>query len=311
VTRSDEDEDFVQAPVRRVRALKPLLADARIELSNHNLRHLDRDYLVNMAAAAEQKVNGRAVAQAKRNADFWIWQMGVSGIGRDGGAAVAPGLDMFYGQNFIHAVLGIAPTPQGEKRDRASAEGDQSDEEGRRVRPRTESPRDDEVGRGNADAMLDDDGLPAINNDLVSPSISQCPFSVLIMSRTTSRWAAMHRHLCQVTQAMTSPQQCPGTFPPLNVDLLYSNACLVLAVSVLLCLRMDVSLVHLLCMEEASHFLTGSRVKVVWLRGKALPVTPHPLVAETSASAVSALTLTSKCRTSMLMEPVTSIRTLQ
>jgi meiotic recombination protein REC8 len=120
--------------------------------------------------AAEQKVNGRAATQAKRNADFWIWQMGVSGIGRDGGAAVAPGLDMFYGENFINAVLGITPTTQGEKRDRGSAEGVQSDEEGRRVRPRTESPRDDEVGRGNGDAMLDDDGLPAINNDLVSLS---------------------------------------------------------------------------------------------------------------------------------------------
>ena len=168
VTRSEEDEDFVTAPVRRARTLKPLVADSRIELSTRSLRHLDRDYLINMAAAAEQRVSGRAAAQAKRNADFWIWQMGVSNIGRDGGAAVAPGLDMFYGQKFIHAVLGIAPASQGEKRDRTSAEANQSDEDGRRVRPRTESPRDEEVGRGNADAMLDDDGLPAIGNDVVS-----------------------------------------------------------------------------------------------------------------------------------------------
>jgi len=165
--RSDEDEEIVTAPVRRARMSKPLVADSRIELSNHNLRQSDRDYLVNMAAAAEQKVNGRAAAQAKRNADFWIWQMGVSGIGRAGGAAIAPGLHMFYGENFIHAVLGITATTQGEKRNRASVD-DQFDEEGRRVRPRTESPRDDEVGRGNADTMLDDDGLPAINNDVVS-----------------------------------------------------------------------------------------------------------------------------------------------
>lgn len=84
--------------------------------------------------------------------------MGIAGIG---GMTVAPGLEMFYGDRFIHAALGI----QGRKRDSADAEVDSDEEErSRRTRQRTLSPRndDEEVGRG----MIDDDGLAPIMGDV-------------------------------------------------------------------------------------------------------------------------------------------------
>lgn len=120
----------------------------------------EQDYIINMAQAAAIKSANRAPKIAKQNAEFWIWQMGISGIGGGGGITVAPELEMFCGERFIHAVLGN----QGQKRDRASADVE-SDEEVRRTRQRT---GDEEVGRRNVDQMINDQGLAPIMGD-VSP----------------------------------------------------------------------------------------------------------------------------------------------
>jgi len=161
---TQQSEESAAAPARRVRTFKPLTADNQVELRSTDIREWDRDYITNMAKAAALKSASRAVKIAKQNAEFWIWQMGIAGIGGNGGNTVAPELEMFYGDRFIHAVLGI----QGQKRDRASAEigSEEEEEEGRRTRQRTLSPRGEEVGRGNVDAMIDDDGLAPIMGDV-------------------------------------------------------------------------------------------------------------------------------------------------
>lgn len=161
--RIEEDEEYAEAPARRVRQVKPLQADAAIEISTTELRRWERDYLNNMAEISAAKVAGRAATQAKKNVDFWIWQMGIAGVGGHR-MAVAPGLKMFQGDRFIIALLG----EQGRKRDGSPLHGDGTDGQGRRVRSRTESPRDEEVGRGNVDAMQDDEGLAPIGDDPVS-----------------------------------------------------------------------------------------------------------------------------------------------
>lgn len=119
-----------------------------------------------MAEISAAKVAGRAATQAKKNVDFWIWQMGIAGVGGTR-VAVAPGLEMFQGGQFIAALLG----EQDRKRDGSPLHGDGTDAEGRRVRSRTENPREEELGRGHVGAMQDEDGLAPLGDDQVSDSI--------------------------------------------------------------------------------------------------------------------------------------------
>jgi len=159
---TQRSEESAAAPARRVRTFKPLTADTQLELCNTDLREWERDYITNMAKAATIKSANRAAKIAKQNADFWVWQMGIAGVGGNGVMTVAPGLEMFYGDRFIHAVLGL----QGQKRNRASTEVESEQEGGRRTRQRTLSPRDEEVGRGHIETTLDDEGLAPIMGDV-------------------------------------------------------------------------------------------------------------------------------------------------
>lgn len=211
---TQQGEESAAAPARRVRTFKPLTADTQVELRNTDLRVWERDYITNMAKAAVIKNANRATKIAKQNADFWIWQMGIAGIG---GMNVAPGLEMFYGDRFILAALGLGN--QGRKRDPADAEVEDDDEErGRRTRQRTISPRneDEEVGRG----VMDDDSLAPI---MVDVSLTQSLQLITILqlhtakleNRTqTSKWAVTRQHHSQQTQPSILPPPCRGISPP-------------------------------------------------------------------------------------------------
>ncbi|TIA77131.1 hypothetical protein D6C76_05056 [Aureobasidium pullulans] len=136
------------APAVRVRILKPLPQDQELELHNSDLQDWDREYLENQARASQHKLQNKIGTLARKNADFWVLQNGIGGLGMAYLGAedhMPEPLRMFSGSALLEALTGIQLTVAGTKH----ARDDQGeDEEGRRVRARSD---EDEVGRG-ADA---------------------------------------------------------------------------------------------------------------------------------------------------------------
>jgi hypothetical protein len=93
---------------------------------------MNTDYMQNMAVAARQKHNNRKPTQAKKNAAYWVFGIGIGSVGSGVGTsrAVHP-LHFFSGDELREA---LAPNLAGRKR-RAD---DDEESEGRRVRAREE-----------------------------------------------------------------------------------------------------------------------------------------------------------------------------
>lgn len=167
-----EDEassDYATAPARRKKAVvKPIQPDLIREHSSTTMRSWNHDYLQNMRAAAKIKTQNRAAAVAKKNAEYYVWGIGIGGIGAQlSGLGLPSHLDQFYGDKLRDTVLGIKHDA-GQKRDRSSMEGDDEEEEDRRVRPRGES---DNIEQGrNQGAMYEEDGIaPMLDDDVPYP----------------------------------------------------------------------------------------------------------------------------------------------
>lgn len=167
-----EDEassDYATAPARRKKSVvKPLKPDSIREHSSTTMRNWDRDYLKNMRAAAKAKTQHRAAAVAKKNAEYYVWGIGIGGIGEQLSSLGFPShLDKFHGDKLRDMVLGIKHDA-GQKRDRSSMEGDDEEEEDRRVRPRGES-ENIEQGR-DQEAVYGEDGIaPLLDDDVPYP----------------------------------------------------------------------------------------------------------------------------------------------
>lgn len=149
---------------RKTRIPKPLPLDRAMELGNSVIKAWNENYLANMARATEIKLQHKIPFLAKRNADFWIWGTGIGGIGKElGGLGIPTALDIFYGTGLYETVTGFkSPAMAGSKRP-LETEGETTEEEGRRVRPRGED--GDEIARGNDTAVMDDDGF-ALNTEV-------------------------------------------------------------------------------------------------------------------------------------------------
>ncbi|KAI5252770.1 hypothetical protein E4T42_03174 [Aureobasidium subglaciale] len=134
------------APAVRVRIPKPLPQDQELELHNSDLQDWDRDYLEHQSEVSRHKLQNKSVTLARKNADFWVLQNGIGGLGLayQGAEEHMPEpLKMFSGSALLEALTGIQLTVAGAKHAR-SDEGE-VDDEGRRVRARSD---DNEVGRG-------------------------------------------------------------------------------------------------------------------------------------------------------------------
>jgi meiotic recombination protein REC8 len=148
-----ESSDTFAAPMRRRRVPRALPTDAAVELRNKELAEWNTNYRENMKAAAREKIKSRAAAQAKRNAEHYVWGSGIGGIGARISNGQGPNpLDMFIGDNLFELVTGVSRKKvSGAKHDRDSGIDDATQEESRRVRQKTGEP---EVGRG-----ADDEGF--------------------------------------------------------------------------------------------------------------------------------------------------------
>ena len=148
------------APQRRVQAVRAIEADARPELTNRQLGEWSTNYLANMAEATSLKEQARSLAQAKKNAAFWVLGQGIGGVEASFGAdRMSHPLAIFSGQALLDALVGTTTSPAGTKRARGQLYEDDEEEQTRRVRPRGEE--EEQVGRGEeGEVMLgQDEGL--------------------------------------------------------------------------------------------------------------------------------------------------------
>ncbi|OCL03975.1 hypothetical protein AOQ84DRAFT_346838 [Glonium stellatum] len=162
-TANHETSSTIGAPMRHKRRPARIIPlDQTMELRNSDLSRWNTDYLQNMAEATRVKMQHKAVAQAKKNAEFWIWGSGIGNVGRRfGHSEIKTPFDMFYGDALFEAFTGINRVAAArQKRDRDSGIDEATEGESRRIRRRL---NEDEVGRG--DNMELDEGVFAPMGD--------------------------------------------------------------------------------------------------------------------------------------------------
>ncbi|KAF9698437.1 hypothetical protein EKO04_003770 [Ascochyta lentis] len=154
-----ESSSSAAAPMRRKqRAAKVIPQDRRMELRNAEILSWNANYLTNMKEAARSKLQHRALQQAKKNAEHYVWGVGIGGIGRDRFGAQGP-LGLFVGDNLFELFTGTSRNPKSTpKRDRDSGIDEATQQEARRKRQKTAEP--EEVGRGQ-----DDEGFFMLGGD--------------------------------------------------------------------------------------------------------------------------------------------------
>lgn len=159
------------APQRRVRTRPPIKVDGETQVTNAVLKQWDTCYLMNMAEERQKhKHFTSSLLQSKKNAEHLVLSIGLSGLGREFDPDLEhPLRQAFGGQVLFDLLTGKESSPAAKKRVHTSDE-EGEDDEGRRVRPRSDD--DAEVARGGDDQFqVDDaDGILAPDDDLVSPS---------------------------------------------------------------------------------------------------------------------------------------------
>lgn len=186
----DEEEPFSSAEAtqqrRKARIPKPLQPDVPQEMQNADLAHWNTNYLANMAEATRSKQQHKSIAQAKKNAAFFVLGQGIAGVGIGAAQDRVPNpLMMFTGPALLALLTGRevsqAPPPgNGTKRTRNASENLDEEVNGnvRRVRARGESD-EQQIGRaGEGDDMVvgdDDMGMVMFpGDDRVDISLPPC-----------------------------------------------------------------------------------------------------------------------------------------
>ncbi|RMD42955.1 hypothetical protein DV735_g2180, partial [Chaetothyriales sp. CBS 134920] len=134
-----------RVPQQHARKARRVQIDARAELTNAELRQWTNDYLSHMASVVRHKEQYGSVAQARKNAAFWIMGQGVGGVevlfGQD---RTDHPLAVFSGQGLLDALRGNSSSPTtpttpttSSKRAHTPTDDDyDDDQESRRVRAR-------------------------------------------------------------------------------------------------------------------------------------------------------------------------------
>ena len=174
-------EATAEASERPARQIKRLVVDQRTEHGNRQLNEWNRDYLDNMAHMAKTKEQQRSLAQAKKNAAFWVLDQGIGGVEVNFGHDQQPHpLSVFSGQALLDALLGPEGSIAGSKRSRSRDQGEEEEEQARRVRARTDD--GEQVGQADPDevnVMGEEDGIvPQDDDNLMSEVGRQAPSSL-------------------------------------------------------------------------------------------------------------------------------------
>ncbi|KAL2844977.1 hypothetical protein BJY01DRAFT_247902 [Aspergillus pseudoustus] len=185
VPEAENADDRNEVTMRqRYRAPKFLPSDGQIALRSFELTQMNKEYIRNMAVAAKQKRNNKVPTQAKKNAAYWVFGVGIGCVGAGVGTSrtVHP-LHFFSGEELFEA---LAPNLAGRKRPL----DDDQEYRGRRVRAREEE--DDHMGLAgladdnnlyNEDVELGRRASPALQDD----SSLQMPWNITAASIQSSR----------------------------------------------------------------------------------------------------------------------------
>lgn len=143
---ASSSEAAIAPQQRKRRQPKELPVDDTQELRNADLTQWNNNYIANMEDAKRSKLQHKSTAVAKQNAAFWVFGAGIGGIGAGMGVSQMKGplAEMFAGDALMRNLTGAPVSAAGSKRSRSGDEGDETDNEARRVRMREE---EDEVGR--------------------------------------------------------------------------------------------------------------------------------------------------------------------
>ncbi|EUC50527.1 hypothetical protein COCMIDRAFT_82101 [Bipolaris oryzae ATCC 44560] len=189
-----ESSETFTAPMRRHRLPRAIPADTVTELRNKDLIDWGANYLKNMRTATKQKIHNRALTQAKKNAEHYVWESGLGGIGQriHGREGYNP-FDMFMGDKLFEAITGMSRKVTGRKHDRDSGIDDATQEQARRVRQKSgelEAARgaDDEgfsmpLGDDEAAVELPREAAPTLDDQHVS---SAMPWNMSASARSSS-----------------------------------------------------------------------------------------------------------------------------
>ena len=161
---TEESTEAAEAPQRRVRPAKIIQPDRQTELTNRALNEWNQNYLANMAVALRTKQTHSALAEAKRNAEFWALQQGLGNIATAFGTdREAHPLAIFSGHSLWDLLRGPV---QGTKRSRTASVADrQEEEEERRVRAKTSSQQEIAPEEGDGLQPIDEDGVMFPDDD--------------------------------------------------------------------------------------------------------------------------------------------------
>ena len=158
------------ASQRRVRPKTAIKIDQVTQLHNNILKEWEASYLRNMAFERQKHEHfTSSLHQSKKNAEHLVLSIGLSGLGREFDTDLEhPLRQAFGGQALFDLLTGRDSSPASKKRGHEDDENGEDDEDGRRVRPRSDD--DQEIARGEDGQFQfnDADGIFAQDDDPVS-----------------------------------------------------------------------------------------------------------------------------------------------
>ena len=143
---TEELATAAEATQPRTKRAKEVVPDRQTTLSNRELAEWNENYVANMERASRVKEEYKSLAAAKKRAAFWVFDQGIGNTGElvSGHEASHP-LSVFHGQALLEALGCFKASSTGRKRSRDPSEED-SDEEGRRVRVRSNEGENQTLG---------------------------------------------------------------------------------------------------------------------------------------------------------------------
>jgi meiotic recombination protein REC8, fungi type len=158
VPSSDDPSSIsAEAPLRKSRKAKgkkKLDVDQLVELRNGDLIAFRDNYVTNMAAASQVKINHKAGIHAKKNAFHYVYGTGIIGVGEGlGSLKFTSPLNIFSGNALLSRITGTPiPSPPAKRSKRANGDESEQVQSPKRVRHDEE-----EVGRAfeNDDNVFD------------------------------------------------------------------------------------------------------------------------------------------------------------
>ncbi|KAE8378431.1 Rec8 like protein-domain-containing protein [Aspergillus bertholletiae] len=141
-------DDAVATMPQKRRAPRLQILDDRTTLRNTDLGNLNNDYVQNMAIASKQKQQSKLLAQAKKNAAFWVWGEGIGSVGLGLGASRVPHPLQHYSGEKLYDILNQTARNNGHKQKKLPSNNGEADSDTVARHIRAREGYEEQVGRG-------------------------------------------------------------------------------------------------------------------------------------------------------------------